>query len=219
MSIPENTNLQEEQTIDEPNPWLSMWIRPRETIRHIVSTNPEHHIYFIAVLSGIYQALDNATDRSLGDTLPLVSILIFALVIGGFVGIIRLAIEGWLLGMVGNWFGGKSNSKEMRAAVAWSSLPSIILLIGFVPIILIFGRDWFTSTLPGIGLPAILMIGAFSLIIGIIGFVWRAFMLISSLVELHAFSAWRAIATIVVGYAIPTIPLLLLLFASEFLRG
>lgn len=42
------------------NPWFSTWVKPRETMRWIVDTDPTRQVVLLAVLGGIAQFLDRA---------------------------------------------------------------------------------------------------------------------------------------------------------------
>ena len=49
------------------NPWFSMWLHPRRTIRQIVETNPERLVMSLAAVGGIAEALTNVASDSKGD--------------------------------------------------------------------------------------------------------------------------------------------------------
>jgi hypothetical protein len=53
------------------NPWLSIWTKPRATVRYLVKNDPDRHVPLLAVLGGIANALGRASQRSLGDQMPL----------------------------------------------------------------------------------------------------------------------------------------------------
>nr|MBP9871117.1 hypothetical protein [Nitrosomonas sp.] len=53
------------------NPWLSIWTRPRATIQQIVDVNPQRYIWVLAAVSGVADALNQASERSAGDELGL----------------------------------------------------------------------------------------------------------------------------------------------------
>ena len=61
------------------NPWFSMWLHPRQTIRQIVSTNPDRLVVLLAAVGGIAEALTNAASDSKGDDISLQAILLTAL--------------------------------------------------------------------------------------------------------------------------------------------
>lgn len=114
-------------------PWLSIWVKPRRTIRQIVDHNPSQSVYILSGLAGIYRFLNQAAKRTLGDSMSLWEILSLAVLFGFLIGLLYLFIEGELLRWVGNRLGGKGSAIQVRAAIAWSSVPEALLLFLFFP--------------------------------------------------------------------------------------
>ena len=79
------------------NPWISMWVHPRRTIRQIVETNPERKVLLLAAISGIPETLSNASTKSSGDHVSLGVLLALALLLGPVGGLLSLVIGGFLL--------------------------------------------------------------------------------------------------------------------------
>jgi hypothetical protein len=46
------------------NPFLTIWTRPRATIRAIVDTDPNRHVLLLAAIGGVVNALDRATWKN-----------------------------------------------------------------------------------------------------------------------------------------------------------
>lgn len=194
-------------------PWLSIWIRPRGTIRAIVDSDPERYVMILAGLYGISQALDNASRRNLGESLPLIVVLIVAIFLGPIGGLISLYIGAAILRWTGSWLNGTATSKEVRAAIAWSYVPAVVGLFLWIPLLVLYGIEMFTSVTPRMdaGPWFAFLIGLLTLFLGI----WTLFLLVKTLAEVHRFSAWRAI----VAAAIPFLAVFLLIFGCRFLTG
>jgi Yip1 domain len=193
------------------NPWLTIWTQPRATIRGIIDTDPTRNVAILAVLSGISRAIDQAAQNNLGDKLPMMAILIQALIGGAIGGLIGLYLAGWMLRWVGSMFGGQGTSQEVRAALAWSSVPVIGVLILWIPIIVVFGGDFFRAKgLDDVSVskaPLLLGFGA-----GVFVFViWNIVLLVKTLAEAHKFSSWKALGTIIAAFLIIFIPLVILI--------
>ncbi len=183
----ENTN---EQTLV---PWLSMWTMPRATIQQIVAENPTRFVLVLAAIAGFAQALDRARMRSIGDRLEWPMIFLIAAVGGPIVGIIGLYIGGALLRWTGNWIGGIASSENIRAAIAWSSVPIIWGLALWIPELALFGQELFTTETPKIDANpslAFLLFGfaAIEITIGI----WTLVVFLKSLGQVQGFSAWES---------------------------
>jgi hypothetical protein len=191
------------------SPFLSIWVKPRETIRRIVDTDPTQHVVLLAMLAGIGQALDRASSRNTGDSLPLVAILAVCIIAGPIGGIISLYLSGALFRWTGSWLGGQASSEEVRAAIAWSSVPTIFILPLWIPELLIFGEELFTSSTPRMEanpLLAIILLGF--LLIEIVVGVWAFVVLLQSLGEVHRFSAWKAFGAVILGILVVLVPIL-----------
>jgi hypothetical protein len=110
------------------NPFLTIWTRPRATIRGIVDTHPTLHVIPLAMISGVVQALNRASMRNAGDQLSTSTILIGALIGGSIGGLLGLYIGGWFVRITGKWLGGQARGEEVRAAIAWSGVPVLVTI-------------------------------------------------------------------------------------------
>lgn len=108
-------------------PFFSIWVRPRLTMQAIIDSNPRRFVLALAALSGFGSALDNASTSSIGDgnNIPVVVIVAISAVAGGLGGILTLYIGGFVMKWAGRPFGGRASQVEVRAALAWSTVPLI----------------------------------------------------------------------------------------------
>src|SRR3954454_13583425 len=107
------------------NPFLTVWTRPRATIRAIVDIDPTYRVIPLAMAAGVVQALDRAAQRNAGDKLPLAGILVMAFALGPIFGVAVLYIGTALLSWSGRMLGGRAESEEVRAALAWGQVPAL----------------------------------------------------------------------------------------------
>ena len=196
-------------------PYLTIWTKPRSTIRQILDFNPEKHVLLLAMLSGIYRFIDRASGQSLGDNMSLTSLLLLCVIGGGIVGIISLYIGGEFFRWVGSWLGGKATAQDVRAAIAWSSVPDLILLAIYIPIIMIFGRNWFISSTEWMSPVFAFVVFATIATIGFILFIWRFVLFVKCLAEAHQFSGWKGLGTSILGTLLIVVPLFVILIATR----
>jgi hypothetical protein len=65
------------EAASEPiDPWLSMWLQPRRTVRHLVDQRPDHGVLLLTALGGIAESLDSMSGRNAADSLPLPVVLL-----------------------------------------------------------------------------------------------------------------------------------------------
>jgi hypothetical protein len=199
------------------NPFLTIWTRPRATIRAIVDKYPSYLVVPLAMAAGVVQALDRAAQRNAGDKLPLAGILVMASALGPISGVVGLYIGGALLGWSGRMFGGRAESEEVRAALAWGQVP----VLASIPIWLIqlglIGREMFTTDTPA--LEANPLLGLALMATGLIEIalaIWCFVVVLKCLGEVHQFSAWRALGSILLVVFVIVVPLLLLVTLVMF---
>lgn len=200
------------------NPFLTIWTNPKKTIRHIIETDPKLNVLPLAIASGIYQALNNAMDQTLGDMMSLVVILVFSISAGAISGIISLALGSVLFTWSGTLLGGHGDANHIRTALAWSSLPDTVLLLLITILIVVFGHELFSTSTPWMDSHVLLLliimipIGVITVILNI----WRVYILANCFGEVHGFSAWKGLATVVIGLLVVTIPILLFILLITF---
>ncbi len=149
---------------------------------------------------------------------PLILLLAAALV--PVFGVLGLYIGGWWYRWIGSWFGGKATSEQVRAAIAWSQVPTISSLVLWIPAIAIYRQQLFSAQRPLIEANPFLALGLvpFGLALFVLG-IWNWFVWIKCLAEVHRFSAWRALGAIVLPPLAISLPLLICVALSRIASG
>jgi hypothetical protein len=191
-------------------PFRTIWTAPRRTIRQIVRRNRYLHVIPLLCLGGVAQALERAAKRNVGDSIgpqTLFLIIVFLSPLGGLFG-------GWLVALLlrvsGGWIGGRADFTRLQAAVAWSSLPKIVGLALWLPLIALLGMQAFTSvqfqlesapTLVGV----MLAMSVALLVLSIWGFV----LLCNTVAEVQGFrSAWAGLGNVLLAVLLLIVPLI-----------
>lgn len=175
------------------NPWTSIWLRPRATIQHIVDTELERHVVALAALSGIVQALDNASGRSAGDSLPFPVVLGLVFILGPLVGLIGVYLWAWLLRWTGRWLGGQATLPQLRTALAWGSVPMIAGGVPLFLVLILIGPELFTESTPRLDARPTLAIAVLGLIlVQVVLTLWGIVTLLKTVAQVQGFSVWRA---------------------------
>ena len=196
------------------NPWVSMWTKPRATIQQIVDTNPQRLVLLLAAAAGFGQALDRASINSIGDRVDWPVIFIVAAVGGPIAGLIGLYIGGALIHWTGTWIGGKTSAENIRAAIAWSSVPMLWALVLWIPELALFGQELFTAETPVIDADttlnsAFLAFGVVEVTIGI----WTLIVYLKCLAQVQGFSAWKALGNSILAGLVIIVPILIIAIA------
>jgi hypothetical protein len=226
-------------------PWLTIWTRPRMTVRKLADVGDEG--LRVAVLAGV---LEGYSQFSLGRfsrgrfsfwnaLFELIELRVLfvrnfwpaAAATSAFAGAIGGIMWVWagaeVFQWVGRLFGGRSTSNEVRTALCWSQvpqlLPSFALLVLSLPINLLYGD----ARSPGFDQHLRASIYALArqmpyIAIMTIGFcllvvtvLFSIIVRVASLWEVLALSLWRTLGTIVVAQLLTS---LLFVLASRLLQ-
>ncbi len=195
------------------NPWLSMWVKPRATIQQVIETDPTRWVLLLVALNGVFDVFDRAMAKNMGNQLDWTSILLLAIITGPLFGVIGLYLFGWLIGWTGRWIGGKGTHENIRAAIAWATIPTIWALALWTPMLGIFGQDMFVSPTNLSSNDPNLLYNFW--IFGIVLFfaeITSFIILFQALGQVQGFSAWRAFGNVVLAGLIAFIPLMVIIF-------
>lgn len=193
------------------SPWLTMWTQPRATIQHILDTNPTRHVILLTALSGIARSLDRASSQSSADTIPLPILVIIILCIGPIVAIAGLYAASWLVLWTGSWLGGVAKPLQLRAAMAWASLPAVWGLLLWIPYTFLFGIEMFQSETPRIDAqPYNLMALA---LVEVVLLVWWVVLNCKAVAQAQGFSAWKGLLNLLLAAAVVIVPIVLIALA------
>lgn len=202
------------------NPWTGMWVRPRETIRAIIQTNPAYKYPLLCFIYGFPMALQLAQNFSLGNTYSMAAIVGGAALVAILLGAIMINIATALFSWTGKWIGGIGTYQQIRAAVAWSNMPSIVH-IGIWGINLatfgvrVFRNDFVESTFVGTELSIIF----FTAVVQVVVAVWAFIITLKALGEVQGFSAWKALLNILIPSFVIFIGVSLLAWLFTLMTG
>jgi hypothetical protein len=181
------------------SPWLAIWIRPKETIRQLVETNPTRQVIGLALLLGISLIFNEAVTQNAADRVSLSFIVGMSLIAGPAAGLIALYAGVAVLHWVSRQFGGKASPVELRAAVAWAALPNIVALLLKIPELQLFGPEFFSSSTPSLDANPKLAatLTGFAIAEGILA-LWAFILLVQCLSQVSRFSTWLGLITSIV---------------------
>lgn len=180
-------------------PWLTMWVRPRDTIREIVSTNPKSQFYFLSAVYGFPMLLQFAQNLSLGGSMSVALVMLVALLLATPLGALVINAMSGLLYWTGGWIGGKAPFSHVRAAVAWSNVPNIVNLGVWLVLTAHFGSTLYERTFAEMTFvgPELALV-FFGFLIQVVVSVWGFIMILKTLGEVQGFSAWKALLNVLI---------------------
>ncbi|MES2344698.1 MAG: Yip1 family protein [Chlamydiota bacterium] len=188
------------------NPWLKMWVKPRETIREIIQVDPKYHIYLLSGIYGFATLLHFSQNFSLGAYLPWGAVLLGSLVFSVFIGLIGFGIAGKLIEWTGRLLGGKGSFQQIRAALAWSNVTNIVSILMWLLLVAsfrgaVFLESFAESTFVGSALAVVLL----AFLVQAVASVWGFVILVKSIGEVQGFSAWKGLLNVVIVFILVAI--------------
>lgn len=193
------------------NPWVSIWLQPRQTIRQILDTNPKRFVLLLAIGAGVADVLMQSLPAVSQSKIPLVAGLLIGLVGGALFGVFVLYLFGWLYRWTGSWLGGQATAVETRAAIAWTQVPSVWLFGLWLALLVASGGDLLKATQKQAGMTPVaaifsILFGLASIVIGI----WQFVIVCRGIAEVHRFSGWKGFGTVVITQSLFLVPIFIL---------
>jgi len=181
--------MTEMQETDFPSPFATLWLSPRQTIQRIVGRRPTYLVLPLAALGtvcGFYMQLVSVGLAAPWDDWRL---SVLALVIAAGFGIIWLYPSALILSWIGLLLGGEATARQMRAVLAWSTVPAILGSAVTLAALLVVKAAGGGSLIPDMALP---WLGAgFSL--------WTAIVFMLMLSRIEQFGLLRTIVVYIVN--------------------
>lgn len=186
--------------MDHSNPWLSVWTQPRSTVARVVQENPKHHFWILASLYGFSSMMDLLQSMALGDSLGLIAIFLLALFFAPLYGYLQFSIASWAVLWTGKLFKGAGNFLSIRAAYAWSSVPTALNVPLWLLMAAIFGHQLFmnlpsTDLISGGKVFTLYIVLLAKFILG----VWSLVILVNAVSEVQKVSILKSIINLILA--------------------
>jgi signal peptidase I len=166
------------------SPWTTIWLSPRRTIERIVATRPTYLVLPLAMLGTVAGFYTQLVGVGLADPLRDWRLALGFVVASAAYRLVWLFPSALILSWIGRLLGGEATARQLRAVIAWSTVPAI--LGAFVALIIMAlkptggGGPVFDKSLPWLG--------------GAIG-LWTAIVFMLMLARIENFGFWRTIFT------------------------
>ena len=176
----------------------TLWLSPGSTIERIVATRPRHLVWPLAILATIGSFYGQMASFAAAGPFAGLRFWLGLVVVGAIFGIVSLYVSALILSWIVWLLGGRASALTVRAALAWSGVPTIL---GFAVVL-------FTGILAGGSTRARSAIATLVLLFGL----WSVILLLKMLAQLAHFSVWRALVTYVMNLLVVVV--LVILFRS-----
>ncbi len=175
------------------NPWLRIWFHPQGTIRSITRFDRHYCVLPLGLAGGFALTVMLVLYRmAMGGGASHVFLLCIVPMLGVFLGLALLHIVGAFLHFTGKLLGGEARLCDVRAAIAWSQLPQVLLTL----LVGAWGFYMYPSLLQQ---PLVLRLIFLAVPVCIVLLlVWYVVMLSNTLAAVQGFSAWWGFVNVII---------------------
>ncbi|MCB9974659.1 MAG: YIP1 family protein [Rhodospirillales bacterium] len=203
------------------NPWLSVWFRPRKTVRYLLNTKPSYGLFTLVLLLGFAVGLSFTESIHLGDRIDsLRSIIVFALISGPPLAWLSLFLSAYMLrwiGRKGEGEGKANNLKALMVACAWGGIPLLPPALVMIQRISANGVFLFTeaftiadwSTFP----QDVLILEISNAFVNLVCLIWSLILTSQMIAEVQGYeSAWKGFRNYLLALILVIISVIVLAF-------
>ena len=182
-----------EQTA-KSSPWVSVWLKPRQTIENILAERPQRGVLLLGSLSLMAGTLSQLLGLAIRYRLFDWRLVVISAIACAVAGVLGLYISGFVFKWCGRLFGGRATATELRTVVAWGLTPSVLglaIVLALVAVASVTGAGeeaepaWLLASLP--------------LIVLIFG-IWSAIVFALMFARAEKFGFWRTILACFLGW-------------------
>ena len=223
MEILFEENKADEIHLSDKEIFTKIWMSPRQVFKFIDEKGYTKFSTILLILGGITSALNSASTRSMGDIMPLWSVLIVCMIGGGVFGWLYFYIYAALLSWTGKWLKGTGNTKSLFRMISYALIPSLLVLFTFILRIVLIGNDEFQRNVDVLDNEFLITtLFSFSLFVEIVTGIWTLVVLVIGISEVQKLSIGKSIVNLIlpgVLLIIVCIPVAAIAFlAGDFLK-
>jgi hypothetical protein len=174
--------------------WRSVWLEPRAAARAASGGDAAGFVILVAWLVGILDMLQTSALRASMKAHWGAYALLLAVGMGPLLGYGYFGLAGLLMARIGRLLGGVADVSDTRVALAVGTIPELLALPFWIPVLAIYGIEIFTE-----GHPAptgLLIFGGLQLLF----WAWGWCLRFACLAEVNDFSIARAVLTVLLSW-------------------
>jgi len=213
----ESENLIKEEVLkfSDREIFTKIWTSPRLVFKYINDNRYDKFVTILLVLAGVTATLNRAATKGLGDRVPLFAVLVIGIIAGTLFGWLSYYIYAALMSWTGKWLKGQGDTTALLRMTSYATIPSIIVLILFIPEIILFGNGIFQHDFDvfesGSGIISEI-IYLILLFIEIILGVWTLVIFVIGISEVQKLSIGKSILNLILPALVILVPLAMIAF-------
>lgn len=184
--------------IEKLNPFFSIWLSTRRTIRYVLENKDLKYSLMVAALAGAPSGISAFGELSKNLELQWWFLLILIVLVGPIFGLIGLYVAAALYTWVGKWFGGTGKFKEMLQAIGVAMIANFWMTPFWILSTIFVRNDIFVmDMISGMSIGAIIWFLVSSLVSATFS-IWMIVIQSKAIGEVHQFSSWKGFATLII---------------------
>ena len=183
------------------NPFLSVWLHPKQTARYVIEHKTIVYALMLVVIGYIASGFSGFMNSELYPDFSYVWIFLISIILGPILGIIMMFIASGIVFLIGKLLKGTGSFWDVFKASSLSSIPAIFTGPFYILWMFVSPESFFFED----GVSAIAVIVS---IIMIVTAIWSVIILVAAIAEAHQFSIIRSIISLI----IPAILLFIFIF-------
>ncbi|MEK3977920.1 Yip1 family protein [Psychrobacillus sp. FSL K6-2836] len=184
--------------IEKLNPFFSIWLSTRRTIRYVLENKDLKYSLMVAALAGAPSGISAFGELSKNLELQWWFLLILIVLLGPIFGLIGLYVAAALYTWVGKWFGGTGKFKEMLQAIGVAMIANFWMTPFWILSTIFVRNDIFVmDMISGMSIGAIIWFLVSSLVSATFS-IWMIVIQSKAIGEVHQFSSWKGFATLII---------------------
>lgn len=209
-------NEQHETTYNSKlNPFLSVWLNTRNTVRYVIEEKSMVYIFLLILLTGVTSTFVSMYQGTDDIGIPIGILIVGSAIISPIAVAIGIAIMSGIYLLVGKMFKGTGTYVELFKAVATSMIPQIWLLPLFI-ILMVISPDSFFAGSESASNGAVFFMAIIAVILAVVT-VWGIVIQSKAIGEAHRMSSWKGFFTLLIPSVIIGLVVFVFIFIILFL--
>lgn len=175
--------------------WRTVWLEPRRTVHQVLRGDAAGFVILMAWLAGVLEVLQTQALRSSMRPHWGPFAVFIAVFMGPLVGFAYFETAGAVAKGVGRMLGGVGDVSDTRVALACGTMPELLALPFWAPVLAVYGLEMFTTARPP-RTDGVLIFAALQILL----WLWALGLRVVCLAEVHEFSIPRALLTVVLSW-------------------
>ena len=183
------------------NPFLSVWLHPKQTARYVIEHKTIVYALMLVVIGYIASGFSGFMNSELYPDFSYVWIFLISIILGPILGIIMMFIASGIVFLIGKLLKGTGSFWDVFKASSLSSIPAIFTGPFYILWMFVSPESFFFKD-------EVSTVAVIVSIIMIVTAIWSIVILVAAVAEAHQFSIIRSIISLI----IPAILLFIFIF-------